>query len=90
MSTARLFPCMFQHIACDIAFCYSPATWFVGLPDGPESAHYKLCESCAKAMIANAPDELVPEETKALIWQESTEIPVKRRAKKAAAAEIDK
>lgn len=81
MSTARIFPCHFQHIYCDVFMCYSESKWWVGLPDGPEGSNYMLCDSCAKAMFANPPEELVPEEQKALMWQETAEIPVKRKGK---------
>lgn len=68
---ARLYPCKFQHIYCDVFLCQGETKWFVGDPGGPESTTFRLCDECAKALVANAPDELVPETVKANLWQET-------------------
>lgn len=68
---ARIFPSMFQHLQCDVYMCNEFSKWWIGLPSGPEGQNYMLCDSCAKALIANAPDELVPETVKANMWQEA-------------------
>lgn len=83
MSTARFFPCPWQHVYCDVVHCTGLVKWYIGLPDGPEGENYKLCDSCAKALVGEAPEELVPEKTKSLMWQETAEIPLKRKGKPA-------
>lgn len=77
----RLYPCMFNHLACEVFLCGNSANWWVGDPEGPYSATFRLCDSCAKSMAANFPQEVVPEEQKALMWQE-TEAPVVKRSKR--------
>lgn len=57
---ARLAPCTY-FVFCDTFNCDQPAKWFLYNPDGPLSPASRLCEDCAKAVVAEAPEELRPE-----------------------------
>lgn len=68
---ARLYPQPFPHLFCDVFLCNTESKWLVGEEDGPQGAVYRLCDSCAKAMIANVPEALLPEDMKSRMWQET-------------------
>lgn len=56
---ATLYPCPFTSVGCDIYNCQNRVRWYVGRPDGPASVTFKLCDECAKNLVATAPAELV-------------------------------
>ena len=56
-SRAQLFPCP-HYVFCDIFNCRGIAKWFVGRPDGPRQATFKLCDNCARDLVGLVPDEL--------------------------------
>lgn len=69
---AALFPCTYTNIFCDTFNCRNMVRWYVGREDGPLSTVHRLCEACAKNVVATAPPELVDgsEQLKAQITAE--------------------
>lgn len=54
----QFFPQPFPSAPCDTFNCRNRAAWFVGRPDGPLNICLRLCDDCAKAVLANLPAEL--------------------------------
>lgn|GEM_PF-4160215 len=63
MSTPQFFPNPYPAAPCDMFSCSTRAKWLVGRPDGPSlvmPGFLRLCDECAKKVIKNLPDELLP------------------------------
>ena len=53
----QIYPCTYV-VPCETYNCRNRAKWFVGRPDAPVSTNYRLCDTCAKSIVENLPDEL--------------------------------
>jgi hypothetical protein len=60
----QIFPCPYP-VPCDTFACVKPSRWFIGRPDGPLSLCLKVCEDCARVIVPNLPEELMPPEDRA-------------------------
>jgi len=78
-----LFPCAFD-VPCDAFACSKPARWFVGRHDGPLNLCFKLCQDCAASLVANIPQELLPQTT---VSESSNEVPNQEQAEEAVQVE---
>lgn len=51
----------FGHLPCDPCHAHgrrTSAAWFVGIPGLPHGQFARLCDGCARQMLANLPPEL--------------------------------
>ncbi len=57
-NVAQVIPNTNKSIFCETFSCRTPASWFVGRPDGPRMLWHNFCQRCMEGIVANLPPEL--------------------------------